>query len=53
MRALNLCQHSTTDLARGTITNERKQSALSKTRSNILKRQAAFWYHVNLLPTSR
>ena len=29
----NLCQHSTTDLARGIMTNERKQSALSKVRS--------------------
>ena len=29
----NICQHSTTDLARGIMTNERKQSALSKARS--------------------
>ena len=29
----NHCQHSTTDLARGIITNERKQSVLSKARS--------------------
>ena len=28
----NLCQHSTTDLVRGIMTNERKQSALSKAR---------------------
>ena len=29
----NLCQHSTTDLVRGIMTNERKQSALSKVGS--------------------
>ena len=29
----NLCQHSTTDHARGIMTNERKQSALLKARS--------------------
>ena len=29
----NLCQHSTTDLARGIMTNERKQSVLSKVQS--------------------
>ena len=29
----NLCQHSTTDLARGIMTNERTHSALSKARS--------------------
>ena len=29
----NLCQHSTTDLVRGVMTNERKQSALLKARS--------------------
>ena len=34
----NLCQHSTTDLVRGMMLNERKQSALSKALSwNILK----------------
>ena len=39
----NLCQHSTTDLATGLMTNEHEQSALSKVRSsNILKLQAAF-----------
>ena len=41
--ALQICQHSTTDLARGIKMNERKQSALSKAQSlNILKLQAAF-----------
>ena len=29
----NICQHSTTDLARGIMTNERKQSVASKARS--------------------
>ena len=29
----NICQHSTTDLARGIMTNEHRQSALSKARS--------------------
>ena len=29
----NLCQHFTTDLARGIMTNEGKQTALSKARS--------------------
>ena len=29
----NLCQHSTTDLERGIMTNERKQSVLLKARS--------------------
>ena len=45
----NLCQHSTTDLARGTMRNECKRSALSKARSikiNIPKLQAAFLYSI-------
>ena len=29
----NICQHSTTDLARGIMMNERKESVLSKARS--------------------
>ena len=32
MFMLNLCQHSTTELPRGIMTNEHKQSALSKAR---------------------
>ena len=44
----NLCQHSTTDLARGIMTNERKQSALSKGRSfkHSKTMQTAFLYSI-------
>ena len=45
----NLCQHSTstTDLARGIMTNEHKQSALSKAQSfKHSKLQTAFLYSI-------
>ena len=44
----NLCQHSTTDLARGIITTGHKQSALSKTRSfKHSKTTSSFLYSIH------
>ena len=43
----NICQHSTTDLARGMLTNGRKQSALSKARSfKHSKTTSTFFYSI-------
>ena len=43
----NLCQHFTTDLARGIMTNEHKQSLLfANDLLNILKLQAALLYSI-------
>ena len=49
----NLCQHSTTDLARGIMRNERKQSALSKVRSFKHSKTTSSFFVFNLSPTSR
>ena len=49
----NLCQHSTTDLARGIMTNERKQSALSQARSFRHSKTTISFFVFNLSPTSR
>ena len=43
----NLCQHSTTHLTRGIMTNEHKQSALSKARSfKHSKTRSSFLYSI-------
>ena len=49
----NLCQHSTTDLTRDIMTNERKQSALSKARSLKYSKTTSSFFVFNLSPTSR
>ena len=50
----NLCYHSTTDLVRGIMTNERKQSVLSKARSfkhsKTTSSLFAFYLSVKLVP---
>ena len=49
----NLCQHSTTDLTRGIMMNERKQSVLSKVRSFKHYKTTNSFFVFNLSPTSR
>ena len=50
----NLCQYSTTDLARGIMTNKRKQSALlSKERSFKYSKTTSNFFVFNSSPTSR
>ena len=48
----NLCQHSTTDLARGIMTNECKQSVLSKARSFKHSKTTSSFFVISLSPTS-
>ena len=48
----NLCQHFTTDLARGIMTNERKQSARSKARSFKYSKTTSSFFVFDLSPTS-
>ena len=48
----NRCQHSTNDLARGIMANERKQSALSKAGSfnpNVMVFQFSLTYHARFV----
>ena len=47
-----LCQHSTTDLARGVMRNERKQSALSKACSFKHSKTTNSFFVFNLSPTA-
>ena len=49
----NLCQHSTTDLERGKMTNERKQSVLLQARSSKHSKLQATFFVFNLSPTIR
>ena len=49
----NLCQHSTTDLARGIMMNKRKQSVPSKARSFKQSKITSSFFAFNLSPTSR
>ena len=49
----NLCQHSTTDLARGLMMNEHKQSALLKARCFKHSKTTSSSFVFSLSPTSR
>ena len=51
--SINLCQHSITDLARGIMMKERKQSALSKAQSFKHSKTTSSFLVFNVSPTSR